>query len=198
MWGRIVFAGGLLAFVAIDGAAAGDLEDGDAALQRRDYATAMRLLRPLAEQGNSEAQDKLGMMYVNGQGMEKDYHQARIWFRKAADQGQVRAQENLGFMYSTNWMGGPPDYQQAAAWFRKAADQGSPSAQYNLGMSCEKGEGVPQDYVQAHMWFNLAAARASSAFDRQMAAEGRDRIAAKMTPAQIAEAQRMAREWAPK
>jgi TPR repeat protein len=63
-----------------------------------------------------------------------------------------------------------------------------------------KGEGVPQDYVQAHKWFNLAASRfpASEKENRDKAVENRDRIAAKMTPAQIAEAQKLAREWKPK
>ena len=60
------------------------------------------------------------------------------------------------------------------------------------------GKGVPQDYVATHMWFNLAASRAEDAAIRDMAAKERDLVASMMTPAQIAEAQRMAREWAPK
>jgi hypothetical protein len=59
---------------------------------------------------------------------------------------------------------------------------------------------VPQDYVQAHMWFKLAASR-SDASDKELsekAINSRDRIAARMTPAQIAEAQKLAREWKPK
>ena len=57
----------------------------------------------------------------------------------------------------------------------------------------ERGQGAPQDYVQAHMWFNLAAARGNAD-----AARKRDLVAAKMTPAQIAEAQKLVREWKPK
>ncbi len=60
------------------------------------------------------------------------------------------------------------------------------------------GWGVPQDYVQAHMWYNLAASRLPPGKDRDLAAENRDIIAERMTPAQIAEAQRLAREWKPK
>ncbi len=56
-----------------------------------------------------------------------------------------------------------------------------------------KGEGVPKDYVQAHMWYTLAAAQGD-----KDAGEFRDLLAEKMTPAQIAEAQRLAREWKPK
>jgi TPR repeat protein len=61
----------------------------------------------------------------------------------------------------------------------------------------DKGQGVPQDYVQAHMLFNLAASRfsASEAEDRNKAVKNRDSVASKMTPAQIAEAQKLAREW---
>jgi TPR repeat protein len=65
----------------------------------------------------------------------------------------------------------------------------------------EGGYGVPQDFAMAHMWYNLAASRPSPGDDhlfRDEAVKFRDEIAAKMTPAQIAEAQRMAREWAPK
>ena len=55
-----------------------------------------------------------------------------------------------------------------------------------------KGQGVPQDYVRAHMWFNIAAAQGD-----QDAVKNKDRAAALMTPAQIAEAQKLAREWKP-
>ena len=60
-----------------------------------------------------------------------------------------------------------------------------------------KGQGVPQDYVQAHMWMNLAASRARGS-DQKTYADARDALARIMTPAQIAEAQRRAREWKPK
>ena len=99
--------------------AAGPLEDADAALKRRDYATAVRLIRPLAEQGNA-------------------------------------------------------------------------NAQYNLGVFYDNGLGVPQDKVRAYMWFSLSASQG-----REGAAAFRDLIARRMTPAQIAEAQKLAREWKP-
>jgi TPR repeat protein len=77
-----------------------------------------------------------------------------------------------------------------------AAEQGDASAQFNLGVSYLNGQGVPQDYVQAHLWFNLAGVQATDS-DKK-AAEARDNVAALMTPAQVAEAQRLAREWNPK
>ena len=112
---------------------------------------------------------------------------------EATNQGDAIGQHNLGWMYD-NGQGVPQDNQQAVAWFRKAADQGYADAQNDLGLMYANGQGVPQDYVRAHMWLNLAAARSDDATDQKV----RDDVAAKMTPAQIAEAQRMVREWTPK
>ena len=77
------------------------------------------------------------------------------------------------------------------------AEQEDANAQLNLGVMYAKGQGVPQDYVQAHKWINLAASRASGP-DAAKYGKARDRVADKMTPAQVAEAQRLAREWKPK
>ena len=154
----------LVLFVCAAGpAVAGPLEDADAAYDKGDYATAMRLLRPFADKGNATAQNNLGFMYRNGRGV-------------------------------------PQDYAVAVAWYRKAAEQGDAHAQYNLGAMYVHGEGVAQDYVQAHMWLNLAASRlaASEKENRDLAIKHRNIVAAKMTPAQIAEAQKLAREWKPK
>ena len=85
------------------------------------------------------------------------------------------------------------DYTEAVRWYRKAADQGNAFAQNNLGVMYDNGNGVAQDYVQAHMWYNLAAEQGV-----KLAIENRDSAAEEMTPAQIAEAQKLAREWKPK
>ena len=79
-------------------------------------------------------------------------------------------------------------------WSRKAAEQGDAFAQFNLGVAYANGQGVPQTYVEAHKWRNLAASRASAEKQKQYA-EARDEVAALMTPAQLAEAQKLAREW---
>jgi len=91
--------------------------------------------------------------------------------------------------------GVPQDYVTSAAWLRRAADQGDPRTQFNLGIMYAAGQGVPQDYVQAHKWLNLTA---SGEKTPEKATENRNIVAAKMTPAQIAEAQKLAREWKPK
>ncbi len=100
-------------------------------------------------------------------------------------------------MYSEG-QGVPQDYAEAVKWFTKAAEQGHAKAQNNLGLMHEEGRGVPQDYVQAHMWYNLAAAGSPPGEARDEAAKDRDTVAKLMTPAQIAEAQRLAREWQPR
>ena len=86
------------------------------------------------------------------------------------------------------------DHVEACKWFRKAADQGHPSAQFNLGNAYAEGMGVPQDYIEAHKWYNLAASQAS-VFEYTRRAEARDAVAKLLSPAQLSEAQRRAREW---
>lgn len=87
-------------------------------------------------------------------------------------------------------------YAQAARRYREAADQGDADAQALLGLMYEVGQGVPQDYVKAHMWLDLAASRGTAVLQKSHAV-GRDRVATRMTPQQIAKAQRLAQEWKP-
>jgi uncharacterized protein len=79
------------------------------------------------------------------------------------------------------------------------AEQGDVSAQYNLGMRYKQGKGTPQNYVLAHMWFNLAASQLSDSDKehRDLAVRNRELLQRKMTPEQVAEAQKLAREWKP-
>lgn len=104
---------------------AGPFEDGYAAYNEKDYATALRLWRPLADQGDAEAQSNLGLMYYNGQGVPQDYTQAVAWLRKAADQGYMDALNNLGTMYEKG-LGVPQDYVQAHRLYNLAAAGSSP------------------------------------------------------------------------
>ena len=152
-------------------------------------------LRKDAEQGDADAQFSLGVMYDNGEVVSQDYQEAVGWFRMAAEQGNVAAQCNLGLMCA-NGQGVPQDYQEAVSWYRKAAEQGNADAQYNLGVMYTNGQGVPQDYVQAHKWVNLAAS-VSTGEVAEKSRILRDKLAEKMTASQIAEAQRLAREWQP-
>ncbi len=119
-----------------------------------------------------------------------DYATAFKEWQPLAEQGEADAQVNLGLLYDFG-KGVPQDYGQARDWYLKAAEQGHALAQANLGvMYWMMGPGVLQDYVQAHMWANLAAAQS-----QEQAPTLRDILAKKMTPAQIADAQELAREW---
>jgi hypothetical protein len=146
-------------------------------------------LRSCGEQGDAYAQFNLGAMYANGQGVPEDYVAAVRWYRLAAEQGYAQAQLYLGMMYA-NGEGVPEDDAEAVRWFRLAAEQGYQSAQFQLGYLYANGEGVPEDYVLAYMWYNLAQAQGLGP-----AGSNKDRLEERMTPAQIAEAQRMSREW---
>jgi TPR repeat protein len=90
---------------------------------------------------------------------------------------------------------GVPDHAQTLVGYRKAAAQGDAWAQFNLGVDYSEGRNAPQDDVQAYAWFILAASGASPDYLREMATGRRDLQATKMTPAQIAEGQRLARKW---
>ena len=121
--------------------------------------------------------------------VNRDYETALKLFRLAADQGDANGPFMLGVMYATG-QGIPQNYAEAVKWYRLATDQGSADAQYNLGGMYATGQGVQQDNVSAYMWLSLSAARGE-----QSAIKSRDLIAQHMTPAQIAEAQKRAREW---
>ncbi len=90
------------------------LDEGAAAAKRGDHATALREWRPLAEQGHASAQNNLGVMYNEGQGVQQEYAEAVKWYRKAAEQGFAGAQNNLGSMYESG-QGVPQDYAEALA-----------------------------------------------------------------------------------
>ena len=101
-----------------------------------------------AEQGDAEAQAKLGAMYDDGLGVPADDEEAVRWYRAAADQGNADGQKHVGAMYVSG-QGVPQDDQEAARWFLLAAEQGDADAQVLLGTLYRHGEGVSQNYIQA-------------------------------------------------
>jgi uncharacterized protein len=189
---RIALTASLVLAALTVTAVAGPVEDGNAAYQRGDYQTAVKVLQPLVDQGNADAQDILAIMYYVGQGEPQNRAEAIRLYRLAAEQGNAHAQDALGFAYQ-NGVGVQRDVSEAAKWFRKAADQDNLDAQFNLGEMYELGNGVPQDYVLAYMWFTLVASHGT----RPYATRGRDRAAQQMGPEEIAEGQKRAREWKP-
>ena len=108
----------------VQSASAGPFDDGLDAATRGDFATALKLWRPLANQGNAEAQALLGWIYHDGQGVAPDYAEAMKWYRLAANQGNAQAQFNLGVMYR-NGQGVAQNYVEALKWCRLAANQGN-------------------------------------------------------------------------
>jgi TPR repeat protein len=181
--------------VMTGGALAGPLEDGQAAYLRGDYATALRVWLPLAQRGNVVAQVNVGSIYdTGGRGVPSDLVEAVRWYHRAAEGGSATAQNNLGTMYFAG-RGTLQDDAEAVRWWRNAAEQGLAAAQFNLGRSLANGRGVPQNFVEAYMWLSLAAARLPPGRVSELAVSGRDAVRASMTPRQIAEAQRLAREW---
>jgi hypothetical protein len=133
------------------------------AYERKDFATAIAVWRPLAEAGNAEAETLLGAMYWSGEGVTRDHKEAAKWYLRAAGKGYARAQNDIGFMYGF-------------------------------------GEGVPpKDNLQAYKWLSLAV--------RNYTAKNQDRldqatkdlatVRARMTPAQIADAERQIRDFRP-
>jgi hypothetical protein len=122
-----------------------------------------------------------------------DYDTAMKELQPLAEQGDDQAQFTVGLMYSKG-QGLPQDDQKAVMWFHLAAEQGVAGAQANLGAMYARGRGVLEDYVLAHMWLNLAGAQGD-----KTAIRNRDLLETRlMTPTQLAEAQRLAREWQPK
>ena len=110
--------------VVSDGATSADpLADGQAAYQRGDYASAARLLPPIAAAGNPSAQATLGMMYNQGAGVVQDFQQAMKWWKLAAAQGNALSQINLGLRYSVT-----QDFVRAGMWLNVAGAQGFPRA----------------------------------------------------------------------
>ena len=129
-----------------------------------------------------------GMDAYNG----GDYATALREWRPLAEQGDPGAQFRLGSLYE-NGEGVPRDFAKARQWYEKAAAQGEAMAQFYLGIQFAYGEGGPLDLAQAHMWYSLAAGNGNA-----HAPGYRDDLARQMTPAQIAEAQQLARQWRPK
>jgi TPR repeat protein len=172
-----------------------DYQKGYAAFISGDYATALRELRPLAEQGHADAQTYLGLMYQYGDGVAQDNKTAFKWLTLAveqwkplAEQGDADAQYGLGGMYYKGW-GVPQDYKTALKWWTLAAEQGDAEGQAGLAWMYYKGLGVPQDNVYAYMWDDIAASNGN-----EDGGYGRDMVAEKMTATQIEKAQGLARE----
>ncbi len=149
-----------------------------------DIIGAESWFRKAAEQGHGDAQTELGLIKLF---FRKDYADAEKWLRKGAAQNHAGAEYLLGSMFAMGW-GVEKDYVEAVKWTQKGAEQGHIEAQKDLGTMYFTGQGVEQDYVEAYAWWNLAAKTDTNAADKRAILEKR------ITPAQVAEAQKRTKE----
>ena len=119
--------------------------------KKTNYVEAFDWYAKAAEQGNSNAQFSLGVMYENGRGVKENYTRAIEWYEKAAEQGNVKAQYTLGSIYLWGFKI-EPDYEKAFKWLKKAAEQGDIFSQYELGDMYYKGF-IIQDYEKAFEYY---------------------------------------------
>ena len=134
----------------------GGYANAQAAYKRGDYKAAFDSMTEAAEEGNADAQYRLGLMYANGRGVAKDEKTAVLWYAKAAEQGNAPAQYNLGVRYA-NGQGVAKDENTALLWYGKAALHGDSDAQYALGWMCANGRGMAKDEKAAVGWYTAAA-----------------------------------------
>jgi uncharacterized protein len=155
--------------------AAGSFEDGLVAYKRGDFATAIRLWRSLADQGNAVAQSRLGFMYQVGQGVPQDDAAAASWYQKAADQGNASGQVHLGLFYDEGRGGLQKDDREATRLYKLAADQGNAQAQNNLGLFYDEGRGgLHKDDREATRLYKLAADQGNASGQNNLGVNYRD------------------------
>lgn len=169
-------------------ASAGPFEEGMKAMNRGDRGAMLRILEPLASQGDAAAAMVLGQMYERGPG-EIDYPRAMIWYRRAAARGSLTAAVDIGSMYEDG-EGVAKDPRAAAEWFKLAADKGDPHGQFALATMLADDTSGMTDYPQAYVLFTLASPGFTKSPPGLGPLDRRAELARKMTPAQIAEAER--------
>ena len=152
------------------------------------FATCLIVLACGCQPARADALARANAAYARG-----DYVYAVNTLTPLAFRGDPRAQAFLGFMFEHGY-GAPQVYVAAADLYCQAAIRGNPFGQAMLGLMYDKGHGVPQDFILAYKWLNLAAARAP-AREREYFLRLRNAVASKMSPAQIAEGQRLAMLW---
>ena len=146
-----------------------------------------------AEAGDAESQVELGRRYDKGEGVMKDHAEAAKWYLKAAEQNYAPAQYNLGLCYE-HGNGVAANRVEAAKWYRKAAEQNYVDAQFNLGMCYEEADPGTEDWAEVYKWLSLAARQGHEGAKKFMTV-----LESKlMTPEQVAQGQKRAREFKPR
>ncbi|MET0732367.1 MAG: tetratricopeptide repeat protein [Casimicrobiaceae bacterium] len=162
----------------------------------KNYAEAVRWIRQAAEKGHAPAQYDLAIMHRDAVGVAKDNAETMRWYRKAADQGFAHAQHNLAIRYERG-IGVEQDDAEAARWFGRAAEQGFAISQACLGFMYGNGRAPSPDLVEAYKWLSLSV-EGLQGTERAEAVGYRDQLAKRLTRVQIAQAERLVRNWRPK
>ena len=148
--------------------------------------------RAAAEAGDVRAQYALGIIYDTGSGVPVDYTEGFRWFRLSAEGGYAPAQAKMGLMLLYGWQE-RRDVAAAARWYEMAAEQGHLASQAQIASMYARGAGVAKNPVLAYKWTAVAAAAGDG-----MSAWWLPRRAAQLTPAELAEAEALARGWRPR
>jgi TPR repeat protein len=143
-----------------------------------------------ADNGHHGAQVRAGLAFLHGSGVEADVDRAIGYFSQAAEQGNVAANFYLGISYKSQ--GDSENLRRAASAFQVAADHNDIDSQRHLGALYAEGSGVPRDVVLSYKWFNIAAGQGDD-----LAARARDALEEVMLRTQVAEAQRLSRNFRP-
>lgn len=147
---------------------ASDFETAEQHRENGDYAAALEIYQELADDGDAQAQYRMGQLYDGGKGVEQDYTKAAEWFLKAAEQGHAWAEYSIGDMYQ-NGDGVPKNDVEALKWFLKSAAQGNAWAQNSVGFMYDTGRGgIKQSYSEAVKWYRLAAKQGSVLAQRNL------------------------------
>ena len=159
---------------------------------KKNDAEALKWIRKAADQGNADAEYNLYELYRDGKlGLSRDVELLEMWLLRSAEHGNPIAQSLIGWDYDTGQNETKQNYHEAVKWYRKSANQGYASGQFSLGTKYKNGEGVTKDYVEAYKWWSLAAGQ------QPLFSSNVDSLEKTMTREQIAEAQKLAREWKP-
>jgi TPR repeat protein len=135
-----------LIVIALSGPALAGFDEGVVAYQAGDVPLAVKEFSAAADEGHSDSQFNLGLMYEQGIGVEKDEKEALVWYLKAAQQGNSNAQYNVAVLYE-NGRGCNVNFKEAHRWYREAVMKGDGLAVGNLGMLYLRAQGVKEDKV---------------------------------------------------
>ncbi len=145
-----------LMILSATASAGNSLEEGLAAYERQEYEQAFQTLKPLAEDGNPEAQHIMGLMCTLGTGVSQDYNEATRWFTLSATKGNLRAEDALAALAISEFLKNgqaTEGKQEKIKWVISSAQRGNPESMNMLGVLYMLGNGVPLTTIEAEKWF---------------------------------------------